>query len=178
MTTCESTSAARLIRLGLLALLVLLHDGAAQAAPPSVRVLDVPFVSQSESLCGGAAAAMVLRFWGERGVDAQSFAHLVDRQAAGIRTTDLVRELERRGFGAVTVPGSAARLAEEINLNGRPVLALIEDRPGVYHYVVVVGMPERGVIFHDPARSSYRVLSRDEWLARWRPTSMWMALVA
>src|SRR5689334_24249658 len=121
---------------------------------------------------------MVLRFWGERGVNAESFAHLVDRQAAGIRTTDLVRELERRGFAAVTVPGSAARLADEINQNGRPVLALIEDRPGIYHYVVVVGMPERGVIFHDPARSSYRVLSRDEWLARWRPTSMWMALVA
>src|SRR5689334_24077810 len=121
---------------------------------------------------------MVLRFWGERGVNAESFAHLVDRQAAGIRTTDLVRELERRGFAAVTVPGSAARLADEINQNGRPVLALIEDRPGIYHYVVVVGMPERGVIFHDPARSSYRVLSRDEWQTRWRSASMWMALVA
>jgi hypothetical protein len=121
---------------------------------------------------------MVLRFWGERGVDAESFAPLVDRQAGGIRTTDLVGELERRGFAAVTVPGSAARLADEINRNGRPVLALIEDRPGAYHYVVVVGMPERGVIFHDPARSSYRVLSRDEWTSRWRPTSMWMALVA
>jgi len=178
LTTCERTSAARLIWLGLLALLVLTHGRAAQAAPPSVRVLDVPFVSQSESLCGGAAAAMVLRFWGERGVNAESFAHLVDRQTAGIRTIDLVRELERRGFAAVTVPGSAARLADEINQNGRPVLALIEDRPGIYHYVVVVGMPERGVIFHDPARSSYRVLSRDEWQTRWRATSMWMALVA
>jgi predicted double-glycine peptidase len=169
---------ARLIWLSLLALVAFTRDGAAQAGPSSLRVLNVPFVSQSESLCGGAAAAMVLRFWGERGVDAESFAHLVDRGAGGIRTTDLVRELEGRGFAAVTVPGSAQRLASEINQNGRPVLALIEDHPGAYHYVVVVGMPERGVIFHDPARSSYRVMSREEWASRWRPTSMWMALVA
>jgi hypothetical protein len=121
---------------------------------------------------------MVLRFWGVRGVDAESFTHLVDHRAGGIRTTDLVREVERRGWTAAAVTGSEARLADEINRNGRPVLALIEDRPGAYHYVVVVGAPERGFIFHDPARSSYRVLPRREFLARWRPASMWMALVA
>src|SRR6185436_10848007 len=134
--------------------------------------------SQSEDLCGGAAAAMVLRFWGVRGVDAESFTHLVDHRAGGIRTTDLIRELDGRGWAAAAVPGSEARLADEVNRNGRPVLALIEDRPGAYHYVVVVGAPERGFIFHDPARSSYRVLPRGEFLARWRPASMWMALVA
>jgi len=47
-------------------------------AQPSLRVLDVPFIAQSESLCGGAAAAMVLRYWGERGLTAESFASLVD----------------------------------------------------------------------------------------------------
>ena len=150
----------------------------AAAAEPALRILDVPFVSQSEDLCGGAAAAMVLRFWGVRGVDAESFSHLVDHRAGGIRTTDLVREVEQRGWTAVAIAGSEARLADEINRNGRPVLALIEDRPGAYHYVVVVVAPERGFIFHDPARSSYRVLPRHDFLARWRPAAMWMALVA
>lgn len=166
--------AARTLLLGLLLALPL----RAAAAEPALRVLDVPFVSQSEALCGGAAAAMVLRFWGVRGVDAESFTNLVDRRAGGIRTTDLVREMERRGWAAVAVAGSEARLADEVNRNGRPVLALIEDRPGAFHYVVVVGAPERGFIFHDPARTSYRVLPRDEFLARWRPASLWMALVA
>jgi predicted double-glycine peptidase len=165
--------AAHVLWLGLLALPL-----RAAAAEPVLRVLDVPFVSQSEDLCGGAAAAMVLRFWGVRGVDAESFTHLVDHRAGGIRTTDLIRELDGRGWAAVAVPGSEARLADEINRNGRPVVALIEERPGAYHYVVVVGAPERGFIFHDPARSSYRVLARREFLARWRPASMWMALVA
>jgi hypothetical protein len=165
--------AARSLWLGLL---LALPVGAAAAEP--LRVISVPFVSQSEALCGGAAAAMVLRFWGERGVDAQSFAHLVDKQAGGIRTTDLLKDLHQRGWAGVTVPGSEARLADKINRNGRPVLVLLEDRPGVYHYVVVVGAPERGFIFHDPARTPYRVLSRAEFVARWRPASMWMALVA
>ena len=42
----------------------------------SLTVLDVPFIAQSELLCGGAAAAMVMRYWGERGVDALSLIHI------------------------------------------------------------------------------------------------------
>jgi hypothetical protein len=38
-----------------------------------LALLDVPFISQSELLCGGAAAAMVLRYWGERGISAETF---------------------------------------------------------------------------------------------------------
>jgi len=120
---------------------------------------------------------MVLRFWGARGVDAESFAHLVDERAGGISTTSLLREIDARGWTATAGEGSEARLAEEINRNGRPVLALIEDRPGTFHYVVVVGVPERGVIFHDPARSSYRVMPRDQFAARWRASQRWMAVV-
>jgi hypothetical protein len=75
------------------------------------------------------------------------------------------------------VAGTEERLADEINRNGRPVLALIEDRPGAFHYIVVVGAPERGIVFHDPARSSYRVMPRDEFAARWRASERWMAIV-
>jgi hypothetical protein len=37
-------------------------------------LLDVPYVSQTPELCGGAAVAMVLRYWGERDVFPQDFA--------------------------------------------------------------------------------------------------------
>ncbi|HZI80805.1 MAG TPA: cysteine peptidase family C39 domain-containing protein, partial [Vicinamibacterales bacterium] len=158
-------------------LIALPRAGAAQAGPASLRVLDVPFVSQSEALCGGAAAAMVLRYWGERGIDAESFSHLVNARAGGITTTALVGNLTERGWTATPVAGSEARLSEEIERFGRPVLALIEDRPGTFHYVVVVGAPARGVIFHDPARTPYRVMSRDEFERRWRASNRWMAIV-
>ena len=71
-----------------------------------LALLDVPFISQSELLCGGAAAAMVLRYWGEREISAESFAGLVDRRAGGIRTDALVADLRRRGWTAEPLDGT------------------------------------------------------------------------
>ena len=48
-------------------------SGAARACR-SRRHLAVPVSPQSEALCGGAAAAMVMRYWGATGVYAESFA--------------------------------------------------------------------------------------------------------
>ena len=42
----------------------------------ALTILAVPFSPQSDQLCGGAAAAMVLRYWGEREVHAEDFAAL------------------------------------------------------------------------------------------------------
>jgi len=119
---------------------------------------------------------MVLRYWGARDLTAESFAGLVDRSAAGIRTDVLQQELEARGWTAVAVRGQPAVITGELDA-GRPVIALIEDRPGTYHYVVVVGWHERGVVLHDPARVPYRVMPVDEFRRRWRPTDEWMLLV-
>ena len=147
----------------------------AQTQPP-LPLLDVPFLSQSELLCGGAAAAMVLRYWGERGVTAETFADLVDRSASGIRTDVLIGDLMRRGWRATPVTGSAATLRAEV-ARGRPVLILIEDRPSAFHYVVVVAAHERGVVFHDPARAPFMVMSAVEFERRWNAADRWMAVV-
>jgi hypothetical protein len=149
--------------------------GQTPAAAP-LPLLDVPFISQTEALCGGAAAAMVLRFWGERDVSAESFAHLVDRSAAGIRTNALIADLQQRGWQATGVAGTDELLSEEL-ARGRPVVTLIEDRPGVYHYVVVVARHERGVVFHDPARIPYRVMPPGDFARRWDAADRWMAVV-
>lgn len=146
-----------------------------QPAPP-LSLIDVPYLSQSEALCGGAAAAMVLRFWGERGLSAESFAHLLDRSAAGIRTNALIGELRARGWNAAGVEGTPALLASEL-ARARPVLALIEDRPGVFHYIVIVGATEKTIVFHDPARAPFRVMGRDEFERRWTEADRWMAIV-
>jgi ABC-type bacteriocin/lantibiotic exporter with double-glycine peptidase domain len=144
--------------------------------PRPLQLLDVPFISQSELLCGGAAAAMVLRYWGERGITAESFAALVDRSASGIRTDALVADLTRRGWTATAAAGSAEAMRAEL-ARGRPVLTLIEDRPSTYHYVVVVAAHERGVVFHDPARAPFLVMSAAEFDRRWRAADRWMAVV-
>ncbi|HEY6506713.1 MAG TPA: C39 family peptidase, partial [Vicinamibacterales bacterium] len=158
-----------------LAASVALWPRVAQAQAP-LTVLDVPFVPQSEELCGGAAAAMVLRYWGERGVAAESFAHLVDQSAAGIRTSALVDDLRGRGWNVQGVEGTEALLAREL-AQGRPVVALIEDRPGTFHYVVVVAAAPTAVLFHDPARAPFRGMPRDEFGRRWAAADRWMAVV-
>ncbi len=119
---------------------------------------------------------MILRFWGERGLDAESFAHLVDRSAGGIRTTRLVDELRGRGWNATGVSGDEELIDAEL-ARGRPVLTLIEDRPGTFHYVVIVAATPRAIVFHDPARSPFRVMERQPFSRRWAAADRWMAVV-
>ena len=149
----------------------------AQEASPPVSLLDVPYISQSEALCGGAAAAMVLRYWGERELSAESFVHLVDRSAAGIRTEALVAEIAGRGWSATAVAGDEMLARSEL-ARGRPVLALIQDRPGTFHYIVIVAWQEHGIVFHDPARAPFRVMAREEFARRWNAARSWMLIVA
>lgn len=143
----------------------------------ALRLADVPFVAQSPSLCGGAAAAMVLRYWGERGVHAGDFARLVSGRPAGITTTDLLSEVRRRGWRARRISaGDLDTLAKHLEA-GRPVIALLRVAPERYHYVVLLALTGERAVVHDPARGPYRVMSRDEWAEAWRATGRWAALV-
>jgi hypothetical protein len=163
------------LRAGLVLLATLLAPAAPAAAQP-LPIIDVPFVSQTEALCGGAAAAMVLRFWGAGSLTAESFAPLVDGSAAGIPTDALAADIERRGFGLVSGAADAGRLQEWLS-RGWPVIALIEERLGTYHYVVVVAWHNRGVIVHDPARAPFQVMSVADFERRWARADRWSLLV-
>ena len=76
-----------------------------------LTILDVPFIAQSELLCGGAAAAMVMRYWGERGIDAETFTSLVDRKAGGIRAGALASDIRARQWQAVDAAGTAETIS-------------------------------------------------------------------
>lgn len=136
------------------------------------RLLDVPYIAQSEALCGGAAIAMVMRYWGARGVYAETFASLVDHAAGGIRGTALIGALQSRGFAAVSFAGDAARVQAAL-AGARPPIALIEDRPGRFHYVVIVGWHGDQVTLHDPARAPFRVLPEQAFLRAWSISGFW-----
>ena len=139
--------------------------------------LSVPYLPQTEALCGGAAVAMVMRFWGARDIYADAFAPLVDRSAGGIRTSALVRDVEARGWKVDAGGGDLVRLGSAI-ARGRPVIALIEDRPGRYHYVVVVAAPASGpIVLHDPARAPDRAIDAPSFEARWAKAERWMLVL-
>jgi len=69
---------------------------------------DVPYLAQTDALCGGAAAAMVFRYWGEVHADPREFAPIVDRRAGGIANGALVDAVRRRGWQAVELAGGSA----------------------------------------------------------------------
>ena len=163
------------------ALALPLHVAAQQPVAVPARqqpasLLDVPFVPQSEALCGGAAVAMVLRYWGEYGVYAEDFAPLVIDSGEGIRTTDLTAAVAARGWRATPFTALRADVRAQLDA-GHPVIALIEDRPGVYHYVVIVAWGDAGVVFHDPARGPFRTMSDDDLARAWRPADHWALLI-
>ena len=156
------------------------------AAPPaagqldSSHLLDVPYLSQTEDLCGGAAVAMVLRYWGEREIYSEDFAELVDHSASGIRTDVLAADVIRRGWQALPLAADADEPGEGIGAHvdqGRPIVALIEVRPDGYHYVVIVAWTTERVIVHDPARRPFRVMSRDEFDRAWALAGRWALLL-
>ena len=158
-------------------LLALAFIGAPSAADSQpLTILDVPFIAQSELLCGGAAAAMVMRYWGERGIDAESFSALVDVEAGGIRTEALASDIRTRRWRAVEAAGTADALSRELQQR-RPVIVLLQDRPGTFHYVVVVARSADGVVFHDPARAPFRVASAADFDRRWSAAGRWLLVV-
>jgi hypothetical protein len=148
----------------------------ARLAPAPDSALGVPFIPQGELLCGGAAAAMVLRYHGARGVGAESFAQLVRRDEGGIRTDELAAALRARGWRAEERVGDRDALARALAA-GLPPIVLLESARGRWHYVVVVAMDEAGARVHDPARAPDLRVEWNEFMARWEGGERWMLLV-
>ena len=141
----------------------------------SVR-LDVPYLPQTEAMCGGAAVAMLFRYWGDTHADIQQFASLADKTAGGIAEQALVDSVARRGWQTLRFVGSIDLLGEQLH-RGRPVVILIQDRPGRYHFVVVTGVTDNGVIVHDPAWGPSRHVAATRLLRDWKPTGFWSLLI-
>jgi hypothetical protein len=143
---------------------------------PAVRVLDVPFLPQTEDLCGGAAVAMVMRYWGGRHIQPQDFAPLVRKEQRGITTGDLTQSVQTRGWHAYPLYGSRGSLEHHLR-QGRPVIALVEIRPRRYHYVVVVGSSAEEVVYHDPADLPLRRVTTAEFSHSWARGDRWMLVI-
>lgn len=142
----------------------------AQAAP--VGALAVPYLAQSTLLCGGAAVAMVERWWGRHQVFAEEFRPLVREDEGGIRTTDLAGAARDRGWTVRTVTGQPATVQQAL-ADSIPVIALIEVARDRYHYVVIVAWRDDSVTYHDPAIAPYTTLPATEFAERWQGGDRW-----
>ncbi len=149
------------------------HDG---RSPERVQILDVPYVPQSGQLCGGAALAMVLRYWGMPGVLAEDFTALVEPGLAGIRTGSLVNDVESYGWTAIPLPGTAAEVGNQL-AQGRPIVALIRAGARSYHYVVLLARVNGWVVLHDPNMGPFRAVRESAFDAAWSGSGRWALLI-
>lgn len=143
-------------------------------------LLDVPYVTQTPELCGGAAVSMVMRYWGARDVVSEDFQALVVPAERGIPTTDLTAAIRTRRWQALVGPpdrDAAWQVLEQDVTRGRPVIALIEVSANTYHYVVVVGLTAREIVVHDPARSPFQVMAHTDFRRAWAVTKFWSVVI-
>src|SRR5581483_12120249 len=131
----------------------------ASAAP---IVIDVPYVPQSDALCGAAAAAMVFRYWGDAHATAEQFETLVDPRAGGIADGLLVDAIARAGWAVEPLAGSAESVEAHL-MRREPVIVLLAEAHNRFHYLVVVGRRGRDVIVHDPSWGPNRAIDIAEF---------------
>lgn len=138
--------------------------------------LEVPYLSQSVLLCGGAALAMVERWWGRRGVYAEDFAELVRPALGGILTTELAASAVDRGWDTRVQQGTPEQIRRQLAA-GEPVITLIEAGTDRYHYVVLLAWHDGKVTYHDPARAPFITVDESRFLSRWSAADRWAMVI-
>jgi len=151
------------------------RSSAEAGAEPRV-VLDVPYVPQSEDMCGAAAVTMVFRYWGATDVRMSDFEPLVAGDGSGIAASDLHHAVLAMGWETVSFAGDLKAVSDQVS-RGRPVIALIAVGGGRFHYVTIVGLLENAVVFHDPAISPYQRMDTRDFEREWAESGHWTLLV-
>ncbi len=146
------------------------------ATVAALLALTVPYLPQTNTLCGGAAAAMVLRYWGDAHADVQAFAPLVDRRAGGIANDVLEHAVRERGWRVEKAGASMDALRARLD-DGEPVIVLLADRGTRLHYVVVIDATETTVVVHDPAVGPSRPIPEADFERRWSAARFWSMVV-
>lgn len=147
-----------------------------RSSPDTVVLAITPFLQKKLNLCGAAAMAMVLTYWGRKtsvGEVVQALGPPGPRGYTGFQLLSLAR---REGFAAFIYRGSMLDLY--LNLRKTRPLIIIKSKPGYNHFVVVIGATRRGdLILADPETGP--VVTRADVLGdQWRRSDYFTLLVA
>jgi peptidase C39-like protein len=143
----------------------------------TAAAVEVPYVPQTRGLCGGAAVAMVFRYWGDTHAGVEQFAPLVDRRAGGIADDVLVDAVKSRGWEAFQFQGSVELLQQHLAAR-QPIIVLLSERRDRYHYVVVTAMRTDGIVVHDPSWGPSHTIRSDEFQRRWSAARFWSLAIS
>lgn len=157
---------------------VLASLGADMAA--GAYVDGVPFFPQDEYLCGPAALASVMAFYGaEESMDGVAGA-VYNEKLRGTLPMDLLVYARDRGFETSYYRGGFKDLAERLG-NGEPLVLFLNLGYDVYpvgHYIVAVGISEKdGAVLAHSGVEREKVYGMKELQKAWSRTGFSTLLV-
>jgi hypothetical protein len=115
---------------------------------------DVPFFAQDDLMCGPAALASVIGYWGYRagqsGGSTDARLHVIAREVyneklEGTLPMDILIYAKRKGFAAEYYEGGLKDLKDKLD-EGTPLILFLNlglDAYPVGHYIVAVGYNDR-----------------------------------
>lgn len=130
------------------------------------------FFQASEQTCGAACLRMLLSALGIT-QDETTLARLCGTTALGCTAQDLVTGAQSAGVNAELLPIKSEPAATAALSNLVPFVAMIDlaalnNGPLFqWHFVVVLGLDQNDVLFHDPADGPDRRALRDDFLTAW-----------
>ncbi len=144
---------------------------------PGAVLLDVPDLRQQDDYdCGPAAVQAVCAFLGVGPAERAAYvAGLGTSPAGGTTPAAILAFLARLDTVTTSAAGLEVEDLARFFAEGHPVLCPIQEeqasgtRSG--HWVVVIGTGLGQVMIHDPIEGR-RMLSEEDWLARWHDTDV------
>lgn len=184
MTRLKSTPSVILLFFLLLGCGRINHDGVIRDIginPGSGFYLSgVPFFPQNEYMCGPAALASVVGYWGKDAEMKDVAKEVYQEKLKGTLPLDLLIYAKEKGFEAAYYKGSLSDLREKIS-SGTPLILFLNlgyDFYPVGHYIVVVGYNDRmeAVVAHS-GMNREEVFTYRELLGSWEKTNFSTLLV-
>jgi len=144
-------------------------------------IKGVPVLTQGDKLCGPAALATVMNYYGNPVTQKQVAASIFTEKAQGTFTLDmLLYAKDAEGLAATHYSGDLNDIRRRVR-DGNPLILFLKSGIGRFpkgHYVVVTGFSDtyKVVILHDGG-SKPVIMSYNTLLASWRKTAYSTLLV-
>ena len=148
--------------------------------PVTPYALDVPRMRQpNANACLAACAACVSTYWAVTSTPQSVIADLGKPPRGGYAIGDMRDWARDRGFAAYVLAGDLAILREHL-AKGRPLIAVLEKKPGRTHAVVVAGVAPDGrlLALMDPAQGRNTVLPFSIFQQQWARARQAILLIA
>lgn len=156
------------------------HVDIVKPSSSGLYIEGVPFFPQDEYMCGPAALASVIGYYGTAAVMEDVAKEAYSEKLKGTLPMDLLLYAKAKGFEAKYYKGSMSGLKESLS-RGEPLILFLNLGYSFYpvgHYIVAVGMDEAaGLVFAHSGTEKEQAFTMKELEKSWAKTGYSTLLV-